>query len=130
MYFTSNRFFYDTYKIYDVREMAELAMITDVMIHVQTTDQLSSAMLSHMYNGNIVIAGAWLPYVWLQDNNVFFLKVGKIPELTSCLEKVVINLDDYKKQCTGNPDIIYQLSSWENASAMWMRMYTTLLKEN
>ena len=45
----------------NVDEMAELAIATDVMIHVQTTDQLSSAMVSHMYHGNLVIAGAWLP---------------------------------------------------------------------
>ena len=112
----------------DVREMAELAMSVDIMIHVQTTDQLSSAMLSHMYNGNIVIAGAWLPYDSLQDNNVFFLKVQEIQELTSQLEEVIINLDDYKKQCLGNPDIIYQLSSWEKASVNWMNIYTALMK--
>lgn len=112
----------------DVREMAELAMSADIMIHVQTTDQLSSAMLSHMYNGNVVIAGAWLPYDSLQDNNVFFLKVRAIPELTSHLEDIVLNLDDYKKQCMGNPDIIYQLSSWEMASANWMNIYTSLMK--
>ena len=115
-------------KYMDVREMAELAMSVDIMIHVQTTDQLSSTMLSHMYNGNVVIAGAWLPYDTLQDNNVFFLKVREIPELTLCLEDVVINLDNYKKQCMGNPDIIYQLSSWEMASANWMNIYTSLMK--
>lgn len=38
-------------------EMAEVVQATDVMIHVQTTDQMSSTMLAHMYNGNVVIAG-------------------------------------------------------------------------
>ncbi len=115
-------------KYMNVQEMAELAMTVDIMVHVQTTDQLSSAMISHMYNGNIVITGSWLPYDTLQDEGVFFLKVGEIAELNSRLEEVIMNLDNCKEKCRSNIDIIYQLSSWEMASAKWMKVYTSLMK--
>ena len=112
----------------DVREMAGLAMATDIMVHVQTTDQLSSVMLSHMYNGNVVIAGSWLPYDTLWENNVFFLRIDKIAELSLTLEKIIEKFDFYKEKCSGNADIIYQLSSWEAASREWMKVYTSLMK--
>lgn len=111
-----------------VQEMAELAMATDVMIHVQTTDQLSSAMLSHMYNGNLIIAGEWLPYGTLEENNVFFLKVKNVPEITEILEDVVSKIDFYKNKCLDNTEIIYRLSSWEAASKEWMKVYMSLMK--
>lgn len=115
-------------KYMSVQEMAELAMITDVMLHVQTTDQLSSAMISHMYNGNIVIAGAWLPYDTLQNNHVFFLKVEKVSDLTLKMEEVISGFADFKEKCSKNADAIYQLSSWEMASAEWMKVYTSLMR--
>lgn len=111
-----------------VQEMAELAMAADIMIHVQTTDQLSSVMLSHMYNGNIVIAGDWLPYGTLEKNKVFFLKVKENSELTEKIEDVVTRIEFYKDKCLENAEIIYQLSSWEAASKEWMKVYMTLMK--
>lgn len=112
----------------DVQEMAELAMATDIMIHVQTADQLSSVMLSHMYDGNVVIAGAWLPYDTLWESNVFFLKIDEILELSATLEKVIEKLDFYKEKCSENAGIIYQLSSWEAVAKDWMKVYTSLMK--
>lgn len=112
----------------NVCEMAELSMHTDIMLHVQTTDQLSSAMISHMYNGNIVIAGEWLPYGTLQEEGVFFLKVNKIAELTFKIGEVIENFDYYKEKCFGNEKAVYRLSSWEMASAKWMEIYTSLMK--
>ena len=115
-------------KYMSVQEMAELAMTTDIMLHVQTTDQLSSAMISHMYNGNIVIAGAWLPYDTLQDNHVFFLQVERVSELTLKMEEVIREFHDFKEKCSKNADIVYQLSSWELASVEWMKVYTSLMR--
>ena len=115
-------------KYMNVEEMAKLAIATDIMVHVQTTDQLSSAMLSHMYNGNIVIAGNWLPYDSLRERGVFFLGVDKIMELTSKMQDVIENINYYKDKCRGNPDIVYQLSSWERTSGDWMHIYESLMK--
>ncbi len=115
-------------KYMDVWEMAELAMASDIMIHVQKTDQLSSVMLSHMYNGNVVLAGSWLPYDTLKEKNVFFLRIDEMAELSLNLEKVVNKIDFYKEKCGRNADIVYQLSSWEAASKEWMKVYTSLMK--
>lgn len=108
-------------------EMAEIASITDIMIHVQTTDQLSSAMLSHMYCGNVVIAGSWLPYEELRQKGVKFISVEKIEDISIKIADVINDIDNYKNQYVGNKEIIYTLSSWEKSSADWYKVYRGLV---
>lgn len=113
-------------KFMNVREMAETIRCADIMIHVQTTDQLSSTMLGHMYNGNIVIAGDWLPYESLSEKGICFWSVKEISELTECIEKMCNNLEENKDKCRGNDKIIYEMSSWENAAKRWHEVYTSI----
>lgn len=110
----------------NVTEMAETIRCTDIMIHVQTTDQLSSTMLGHMYNGNIVIAGDWLPYESLREKGICFWSVKEISELTECIEKLCNNLEENKKKCRGNDKVVYEMSSWENAAKRWHEVYTSI----
>ena len=110
----------------NVDEMAETVMISDVMIHIQTTDQLSSTMLAHMYNGNIVIAGDWLPYGFLRDEGVNFYSISEFDELSWYLEDIYDKIDCYKVACTDNKEIIYRLSSWESMAGEWHNVYETL----
>lgn len=109
-------------------EMAEIAAITDIMIHVQTTDQLSSAMLSHMYHGNVVIAGSWLPYDTLRDKGIKFFSVKCINEITERLVEIISKLDISKAQCAVNAEIVYKMSSWEYAAKEWYYVYDQLIK--
>lgn len=113
-------------KFMNVTEMAETIKCTDIMIHVQTTDQLSSTMLGHMYNGNIVIAGEWLPYESLRKKGICFWSVKEISELTECIEKLCNNLEENRQKCRGNDKIIYEMSSWENAAKRWHEVYTSI----
>ncbi len=111
-------------------EMAEVASITDIMIHVQTTDQLSSAMLSHMYHGNVVIAGSWLPYHTLREKGIMFISVNRIDEITEQLMEVVPNIEEWKRQCSFNAEIVYHMSSWENSAREWYYVYNQLTEKN
>lgn len=109
-------------------EMAEIAAITDIMVHIQTTDQLSSAMLSHMFCGNIVIAGSWLPYDTLRSKGIEFISIDKISELTEQLEEVISNMKHWKNLCKKNAEIVYNMSSWENSAKEWYYVYDQLIK--
>lgn len=111
----------------NVDEMAELAIATDVMIHVQTTDQLSSAMVSHMYHGNLVIAGAWLPYESLREKGVYFKSINSLGDLSDSLDDALNNLNFYKNKCNSNRKIIYELSSWSIIVKDWYRVYNNIL---
>lgn len=107
----------------DFQEMAEYAMISDIMIHVQTTDQLSSAMLEEMYAGAVIIAGKWLPYRSLRQKGLFFLDVDMITELTPVIEEVAAELDKYKEKCKNNRQLIWDNSSWDELTRRWSSLW-------
>lgn len=107
----------------DFQAMAEIALIADIMVRIQTTDQLSSMMLEAMYAGSIVIAGSWLPYQSLHDMGIFFLDVDTIPEVTTALEDVVTNIENYKEKCRGNSEIVWNHSSWDVLAPKWRALW-------
>lgn len=107
----------------DFQEMAEYALISDIMIHVQTTDQLSSTMLEEMYAGSVVIAGSWLPYKSLHEMGIYFLDVDMISDVTAVLEDVVSNMNTYKEKCKGNAELVWQHSSWDILAPKWRALW-------
>ena len=109
----------------DNDRMAELAIVTDIMIHVQDTDQLSSTMLSCIYAGSVVIAGSWLPYDSLKDAGIFFLTVDNHKELTRKLSDTLKN-ECYESNCKTNSDRVNELSSWKNSAKVWHDIYMHL----
>lgn len=110
-------------KFMDFEEMAEYAMASDVMIHVQTTDQLSSTMLEEMYAGGITIAGEWLPYRSLRDMGMFFLDVRYVSDIGTVLKDVLINRVEYKEKSKANKEIIWRNSSWEEVAPRWRALW-------
>lgn len=106
----------------DFDSMAQYALISDVMIHVQTTDQLSSTMLEEMYTGSVVIAGNWLPYKMLHDRNIYFLDAKSIEDAVNKMEMVVMNIDTYKDKCAGNKEIIWKNHSWDSLISSWYEL--------
>lgn len=108
-------------------QMAAYIMDCDIMIHVQTTDQLSSTMLAHMYCGNVVIAGSWLPYASLKDAGIYFLTIDHTEQLSDLLTNVVGELKSYKHRCKENPKIVYELASWDSAAGRWYHSYQAVM---
>lgn len=111
----------------NVKEMAETVSVCDAMVHVQTTDQLSSTMIAHMYVGNVVIAGSWLPYDSLRQANIKFYSIDEISELTIELSDILCKKEIYACECKLNKEIVYRFSSWEYASKKWYGIYEKLL---
>lgn len=107
----------------DFQKMAEYALISDIMLHVQRTDQLSSTMLEEMYAGSIVIAGKWLPYQSLHEIGIFFIDAEAISDISTLLADVVINIENYKKKCVENKRIIWKHSSWDELTPRWRLLW-------
>lgn len=117
------------YKFMDYDETAILRKISDIMIHVQTTDQFSGSMQEHLYAENIVINGGWLPYDILKKKGSFFLEVEKTSQLKNKISYAIENYEELKSKCKVNKSIIWELSSWESNSEEWYRMYYDILSE-
>lgn len=105
------------------KEMAMYALVSDIMIHVQRTDQLSSTMLEEMYAGSVVIAGSWLPYQHLREKGIYFLEVNTVSDVTPLLENVVEHLDEYRDKCALNSTLVYANSSWDILSEKWYALW-------
>lgn len=110
----------------NMKEMAESVMVCDMMIHVQTSDQLSSTMLAHMYQGNIVIAGSWLPYGTLIEAGVKFYRVDEVNQITEAMETILESYEENRLQCELNMQIIHEMSSWEKMASLWYEVYRVL----
>lgn len=104
-------------------EMACLALATDVMVHVQTTDQLSSTMIEHMCANNIIISGSWLPYGSLEEYGIRFLKVDRINDVNITLKLIIDNMDYYCKEFVeNNKNVIESRFLWKNVIKKWERI--------
>lgn len=119
------------YRIFEEKmsdiDVARLRRVSDILINVQDTDQLSGSMLEHMYAGSIVISGSWLPYDILLKKGVFFLSVDSIEDLTQGIKDGIRSLERYKKQALINREIISRMSRWENNISQWIEFYKDLL---
>ncbi|MDK2801675.1 MAG: hypothetical protein PWQ70_3294 [Clostridiales bacterium] len=110
------------------KEIATIRKISNIMIHVQTTDSFSSSMREHLYAANIVITGDWLPYDTLDERGVFMLKVSSVDEVGDKLLYAINNFDELKNKCRNNPRIIWELSSWEKNIHKWLEIYNEVLR--
>lgn len=109
-------------------DIAMLTKCTDIMIHLQTTDTLSATMQEHLYNGNIIITGSWLPYKPLKKAGVYFLEVSQIEKIGKKILEVVSDLDKYKQYCKKNKKAIWNFTSWEKTIENWTNLYEKSIK--
>jgi hypothetical protein len=102
---------------------ARLRLSSDIMIQLQANDQLSGAMQEHLFAGNVVITGAWLPYKLFRSKGIFFREIQEIANIGDELVYCLNNLDREKQKCIGNDEKIYSMSGWENTISDWVNVY-------
>ena len=103
--------------------MGQYDIISDIMIHVQTTDTLSSTMLEEMYTGSVILAGKWLPYQVLHNRNLYFIDVDTIDAVSHNIEMIVRNMDYYREKCKCNKEIIWKYHSWDSLISQWHDLF-------
>lgn len=69
-------------------EVARLRLVSDVFIHGQVTDALSSSVQEYAYAGNIMVNGSWLHYPELIERGVEFESFDSFAELPGVLDAV------------------------------------------
>lgn len=115
------------YKIYENflsdEDVSKIRVITDIMIQVQPSDQLSGSMQEHLYSNGIVITGSWLPYGILKRNEVKLLEVLSVDEVGDKVKYAVDNIIILKEKFKSNKEAIYRLSSWKNTIPKWENAY-------
>lgn len=106
----------------NIKDIACLRCITDVFIHVQTTDALSGSMQESLYAGCNVITGSWLPYKIFDDLNIKMIKVDSPGEVGNVIEYVLSTpLDSIERE--NNRNAIGKLSKWDECIKDWLVLY-------
>lgn len=103
-------------------KISELRCLSDIMIHVQNSDQFSSSVLEYIYAGNVLINGTWLEYIELKEWGIKFEEVGSVSMLNEKIVEVVQSLGSYKN-FDYDRRILKQKMTWESVCSEWRSLY-------
>lgn len=95
----------------------QLAMATDIYLHMRDTDAFSNALKEHVFAGSDIIMGDWLKYIELEKMGADFVSVSSFEEMGAELERKL-------RAYTLKNDInlfmpIYELYSTESIIEQW-----------
>ena len=102
-----------------------LRLITDLFIHVQTTDATNSSIQEYLLGGAQCINGSWLSYPALEEKGLPYYQCKKIEDLSTVIKRVITNKE---KPISLHPEIIKLIegSSWNNVIKYWDMFYKSL----
>lgn len=105
---------------FDLHEIARLRMATDILIHAQLTDALSSTIREMLYAGKVLVNPSWIHYHEFDSLGVQYVKydhIDELPELLTALldHRLVIDM-------AGNHEIMGREFSWQGLRADWNRL--------
>jgi len=110
-------------------KIAYLRLLPDVMVNMLVTDQFSGSMQEHLYAGNRVIAGSWLPYETFEAHGVRMMRADSFEALPGLVEAAVKGPEVSETFAQNNARVIAALSSWSAAIGAWTALYERLGKE-
>jgi hypothetical protein len=105
-----------------VEQVSALRLLTDLFIHVQTTDAYNASLQEFLLAGATCINGAWLKYPSLENNGLPYLTCDKLDNLSDCLKQVF----DKQVHPSIHPSTILEIqsNSWEHRIQDWLSFYS------
>jgi len=104
-------------------EIACLRKASDIMIQLQVKDQFSGSMQEHLFAGNVVVTGKWLPYKSMKDLGIYFEDIDELTDLKAILPEIIRNFRQYQEKTIDNEVKIAELSLWGNNIKNWSKLY-------
>lgn len=108
-------------------QLMSLRMMTDLYINIIESDALSSSTQEHLFCGNVVLVGDWLPYAIFEENGLFYLKTS-LTQLYDNVYYAITNLNELKIKSEKNSERLYNLTSWKSAIVSFKNIYEDLDK--
>jgi hypothetical protein len=103
-------------------DMARFRLSMDIVLNAQITDGFSASIQEHIYAGNILIVGDWLPYKPLELAGICYIK-KPLGQFAAALTEVLERYDELKGQMQDNADKLYMLSGWNAKIGNWISIY-------
>ena len=107
-------------------QLMSLRAMTDLYINIIESDALSSSTQEHLFCGNVVIVGDWLPYSIFENNGLFYIKTS-LEQLYHNIFYALTHMEELKKKSAENPARLYQITSWESAIPKFKEIYEEML---
>ena len=114
-------------KSLSIDTICKYRLISDIKINMQTTDAFSASVQEYFYAKNIMILGEWLPYSWLENNGLYFIK-SNFKTLHLKIKKTIQDFSNEKEKHAHNSDKIALISDWKHVSASWAENYKRLIE--
>lgn len=103
-------------------QVLSLRRVTDLYINIIETDALSSSTQEHLFCGNVVIVGNWLPYSIFEENGLFYIKTS-LSDLYENVNNAITNIEELKLKCVHNSQKLYAITSWKSAISNFIAIY-------
>jgi len=107
-------------------QLMSLRTMTDLYINIIESDALSSSTQEHLFCGNVVIVGDWLPYSIFEENGLFYIKTS-LEQLYHNIFYALTHMEELKKKSAENPARLYRITSWESAIPKFKEIYEEML---
>lgn len=114
---------YDYYIIKDFMDetqISSLCVLTNIFVHAQTTDSISTSMLEHLYSGNVVFNGSWLKYSFLDSNRIEYYQFTEEKDFLELLSDIH---KDCKKKNMNNREILKDKCGWDTCYEKWSTLF-------
>ncbi|MGE5431599.1 MAG: glycosyltransferase [Syntrophomonadaceae bacterium] len=115
----------------DDKELALLRMSVDLFVIVTLNDACCSTLLEHIYLGNRIIAGNWLPYKFIESK--WGGKLCWVNDLDDLLAKIIIFTSDPDSVPCCSAELEEHVKNkvhWPNVITKWADLYESLLDSN
>lgn len=106
-----------------INKIQALRLATDIFVFIPIRDQMASSMLEHLAAGSVMITGKWLPYDSLMKMGVYYILIDKPEDLSTTLLSVTENIQEHKRKCINNREIIMNMMSWDTIKVNWYKYY-------
>lgn len=103
-------------------EIAKLRYISDIMIHMQDSDQFSASIVEYLYAENVLINCSWIDYKELKEWGVYYREVLNYNELEMTLIDTIKNIDVEKNKLNARL-ILNSKLDWEVVIEKWNKLY-------
>lgn len=99
-----------------------MRIVSDIAVCIQNTDGLAASVREHIMAGSVFIGGDWLPYKLFQDEGMY-IRLTSVDGLFSNLNEVIENIQDEKRKCLNNTELMYNFSSWKRKGNDYLELY-------
>ena len=105
-------------------QVASLRLITDLFIHIQTTDAYNASLQEFLLTGTTCINGAWLKYPSLERNGAPYIICKDLDHLSDCLKNCICNPSPVFIHDNTISEIVS--NSWINRIKDWLSFFNEM----